>query len=245
MSERFLTALRLKGTPEGYAAELPVVRHLAVLGELELGPVTILVGENGVGKSTLLEAVAAAAGFNPEGGSVNFRFATAETHSALYRSLTLCRGVHRPRDGFFLRAESFYNVASSVDELAEQPGGGDFLAHYGGKSLHAQSHGESFLALVQHRFGPGGLYLMDEPEAALSPMRQLTLLAELYRLARQGSQLLLSTHSPILMAFPDAWLYELREDGIRRVSWQETEHVRVTRQFLSDPARLLHYLLED
>ncbi len=247
-SGQFLRAVRLKTPPppQSYVSRLPVVRCLAQLGELPLpGGATILVGENGVGKSTLLEAVAVAAGFNPEGGSMNTRFATVETHSPLYGCLTLIRGTRRPKDGFFLRAESFYNVASNVDELAQLPGGERFLQRYGGKSLHHQSHGESFLSLVTNRFVPDGLYLLDEPEAALSPMRQLTLLRALHDLSAAGSQIILSTHSPILLALPGATVYELSESGIRAVDWRGTEHYRVTRQFLEAPERMLRYLLED
>lgn len=176
---------------------------------------------------------------------MHFQFATAETHSPLYQCLTLSRGFRRPKDGFFLRAESFYNVATNVDELAELPGGEQFLQRYGGRSLHAQSHGESFLSLVLNRFMPDGLYLLDEPEAALSPMRQMTLLAALHQLAAQGSQILMSTHSPILLTIPGAMIYELRGDGIFRVSWQETEHYRLTKQFLDAPERMLGYLLSE
>lgn len=247
LSRQFLTGVRLsRALPEdSYVSSLPVVRHMRTMELLPLAPVTILVGENGVGKSTLLEAVAVAAGLNPEGGSTNFQFATAQTHSPLGQSLTLCRGIRRPKDGFFLRAESFYNVATHVDQLARLPGGDRFLQRYGGQSLHAQSHGESFLSLVLNRFGPDGLYLLDEPEAALSPMRQLTLLAALHRLAGLGAQILLSTHSPILMALPGALLYELTDEGIQPVAWQQTQHYQITRRFLEAPERMLAYLLDE
>jgi len=248
LSQQFLRYVRLNGLPpsDNYVSQLPVVRHLAQMGELPLpGGVTIFVGENGVGKSTLLEAIAVAAGFNAEGGSMNSMFATVETHSPLHGYLTLVRGTRRPKDGFFLRAESFYNVASNVDELAELPGGDRFLQRYGGQSLHAQSHGESFLSLVMHRFVPDGLYLLDEPEAALSPMRQMTLLRALHDLAVAGCQIILSTHSPILLSIPGATIYELSEEGIRTTDWRDTEHYRVTRAYLEAPERMLRYLLED
>lgn len=246
LSRQFLTGVRLsRALPEdSYVSSLPVVRHMRTMELLPLAPVTILVGENGVGKSTLLEAVAVAAGLNPEGGSTNFQFATAQTHSPLGQSLTLCRGVRRPKDGFFLRAESFYNVATHVDQLARLPGGDRFLQRYGGQSLHAQSHGESFLSLVLNRFGPDGLYLLDEPEAALSPMRQLTLIAEMGALVRQGAQFILATHSPLLMAYPGATVYLLSEEGIHPVDYTQTEHYQVTKAFLENPRRMLKILLE-
>ena len=213
------------------------------MGRLRLEkPVTFLVGENGTGKSTLLEAIAAAWGFNPEGGTRNFRFSTARTHAELYRSLVLQRGPRRPRDGFFLRAESFYNVATEIDRLDEIA---PLKGAYGGRSLHEQSHGESFLARVLNRFSGSGLYLLDEPEAALSPARQLTLLAEIHQLVSNDSQFIIATHSPILMAYPGAHIWQLSAEGIESVSYEETEHYQLTRRFLENPRRYLEYLLED
>lgn len=239
MQRNYIRAIRLSAPPpeSSYLARLPAVKSL---GEGELcfnAPVTFLVGENGTGKSTLLEAVAVAAGFNAEGGTRNFNFSTAHTESELHEYLTLVRGRY-PRDGFFLRAESFYNVASNIDEM-------DVIASYGGVSLHEQSHGESFLALVQNRFGGEGLYILDEPEAALSPSRMLTLMCEMDRLVKADSQLIIATHSPILMAFPGAELFELSERGIRPVEYRETEHYQLTRRFLENPERMLHYLFEE
>ena len=206
--------------------------------------VTFLVGENGSGKSTLLEAIAVACGFNAEGGTRNFTFSTRATHSELGEYITVAKRRY-PRDGFFLRAESFYNVATNIDEMDEEPSFSPRLIDsYGGVSLHCQSHGESFLALVQNRFGGEGLYLLDEPEAALSPARQMTLLGEMHQLAEQDSQFIVATHSPILMAYPGARIYELREDGIHPTTYQETEHYQLTRRFLENPERMLRYLLE-
>ena len=208
-------------------------------------PVTFLVGENGSGKSTLLEAIAVTCGFNAEGGTRNFTFSTRATHSELGEYITVAKRRY-PRDGFFLRAESFYNVATNIDEMDEEPSFSPRLIDsYGGVSLHHQSHGESFLALVQNRFGGNGLYLLDEPEAALSPTRQLTLLGEMHQLVEQDSQFIVATHSPILMAYPGARIYELREDGIHPTTYQETEHYQLTRRFLENPERMLRYLFSD
>ena len=243
--ELYVRGLRISGAipPQEYVAHLPVVRYVMEKGSFKLTkPVTILVGENGVGKSTLLEALAVALGFNPEGGTVNYSFATADSHSPLHRYLTVSRGVKRNRDGYFLRAESFYNAASYLDELEHTPGCGGVLSSYGGKSLHHQSHGESFMSLVAIRFGGQGLYLLDEPEAALSPMRQMELLCHMNELVKQNSQFIISTHSPILMTYPDADLWELSRDGMRQVSYRETEHYQLTRKFLENPERMLGYL---
>ena len=234
------------GLPEtSYLHALPVVKHLCAHPRLAFdASVTILVGENGTGKSTLLEAIAVACGFNPEGGSRNFQFSTNDTHSALHESLRVVRRAY-PKDGYFLRAESLYNVATNLEQLDRQPAfSRKLIESYGGRSLHKQSHGESFLALVQNRLGGNGLYLFDEPEAALSPMRQLTLLAEIDRLVKANSQLIIATHSPILMAYPGAQILELSAEGIRAVDWRETEHYQVTKRFLDDPERMMKYLLD-
>jgi predicted ATPase len=217
---------------------LPAVRSL--LAGLELDErVTFLVGENGAGKSTLIEALAIAAGLNPEGGSSNFSFSTRSSHSRLGHELRLVRGVRRPRTDFFLRAESFFTAATYLEELEEDP-----LKAYGGRSLHEQSHGESFLALLIHRFGPEGLYFLDEPEAALSAQNLLTCMRRMHELVDQRSQFIVATHSPILLAFPDALIYECGEDGLQRVGFDDAEPVRVMRGFLSQPERFLKLLLE-
>ena len=223
--------------PDSYLNRLPVVQFLARYGCLTFSSnVTFLVGENGSGKSTLLEAMAIAYGFNAEGGTKNFNFSTRDTHSELWEHLTLVRRGYAA-DGFFLRAESLYNAASYIDRTGV---GGN----YGGRSLHDQSHGESFLAVVENRFRGQGLYLLDEPEAALSPMRQLELMVQLQELVKQDSQFIIATHSPILMAFPGAQILELSEQGIREVGYRQTEHYQLTRRFLEDPERMLHYLLK-
>lgn len=238
-------ALREPLPPDSYLNGLPAVQYLQRGGRLEFAaPITFLVGENGTGKSTLLEALAVGCGFNAEGGSRNFSFATAATHSPLWRYLTIGRG-RTAKDGFFLRAESLYNAASYIDELEKQPLGASIIAHYGGVSLHDQSHGESFLALVQNRFHGGGLYFLDEPEAALSPARQLTLLALVHGLAAEGAQFVIATHSPILMACPGAALYELSESRIAPADYRETEHYQLTLRFLQAPERMLAALLDE
>ncbi|HZF07174.1 MAG TPA: AAA family ATPase [Thermoanaerobaculia bacterium] len=196
--------------------------------------VTFFVGENGSGKSTLLEAIAECCGFNPEGGNRDHHFATFGDRSALASALRLA-WLPKVTEGFFLRAESFYNFATYIEEVSN-------LLPYGGKSLHQQSHGESFLALFVNRFEQG-IYLLDEPEAALSPQRQLSFLKILHDLAEPNqAQFLISTHSPILLSYPGATLYSLDGDSIAEVGYQETEHYRLTKDFLNAPERYFRTL---
>lgn len=240
----FIREVRLGAdAPTGrYPFDLPVVEELARLGGLDIASgVTFLVGENGSGKSTLLEAIAVAAGFNPEGGSQNFRFATRATESSLGERLVLLWGLSRPRTGFFLRAESYYNVASEIERL-----GPSLLSSYGGVSPHERSHGESFADLVVHRFGPHGLYLLDEPEAALSVSGCMAVLARLVDLTEQDCQAIVATHSPVLLALPGATIYEISDDGtISRVEYDDALPVRLTRAFLTAPEKYLRHLLGD
>jgi predicted ATPase len=233
------------GAMAGYPLDIPAIRALVAPRALAFhSRVTYFVGENGTGKSTLIEAIAIAAGFNPEGGSKHFAFATRRTESSLHEVIRLVRGVRRERDGFFLRAESLYNVASEIEALeADAPG---LLDAYGGVSLHARSHGEAFIALATHRFRDQGLYLLDEPEAALSPQRQLALLALIHdHAARRGSQFIIATHSPILMAYPDATIYQLGDEGIAPIAYEDTAHFQLTRDFLANPARYIRHLLAE
>ncbi|MEP6618605.1 MAG: AAA family ATPase [bacterium] len=227
-----------------YPFSLAAVAHLHRLPFEQ--PVTFLVGENGSGKSTLLEAIAVSLGFNAEGGSRNFRFGTRQSHSDLHVYLRAVRGTTRPRDAYFLRAESQFNVATEIEHLDAVPGPGPPIAHaYGSRALHEQSHGESFMALLQNRFRGHGLYLLDEPEAALSPTRQLALLTRLHDLVNAGSQFIIATHSPILLAYPMATIYELGPSGATRTTYEETDHFRVTRDFLNRYPAMLRTLFED
>ena len=239
LSQQYLEQITLRRdivpSFDEYPFCLAAVRELT---SLKLHPkVTFLVGENGSGKSTLLEAIAVGMGFNPEGGTKNFNFATRRSHSNLSDFLRLAQGFRKPKDGFFLRAESFFNVATQVDEL-------HVGEYYGGTSLHEMSHGESFMALMMNRFGGKGLYLLDEPEAALSPQRQLATLSRMHDLVLDDSQFVIAMHSPILMAYPDAWIYQLDASGVRRVDYQDTEHYQVTRNFLANPQRMMDFLFE-
>ena len=220
--------------PEAFPFTLPALRGLE---RLELHPeVTFLVGENGSGKSTLIEAIAVALDLDAEGGDRDLRFEDREADTALHAALTLERGPRPPSMRYFLRAESFFNVARSVDE---NPG---LLAAHGGRALHEMSHGESFIQLVNERFYPDGLFVLDEPEAALSPTGLLGLLRRMRELASEGAQFVIATHSPILLAYPGALIYELTPEGFVPTAYAETEHYRLTRAFLQDPESFLRHL---
>ena len=218
-----------------YPFNVPVVRNLDEL--VFDSQVTFLIGENGSGKSTLIEAIAIACGFNPEGGSKNFNFETKAETSPLYRLMHVVRGHKRPTDGYFLRAESFFNVATEIDQR-------QLASYYGGRSLHEMSHGEAFFTLLNDRLLGGGLYIFDEPEAALSPTRQMAMLTRMHELVGDASQLIIATHSPILMAYPGAQILEIVDGELRRVKYEETEHFQVMRQFFLQRERMLRILLE-
>ena len=226
-----------------YPFSIPAIRDLEQL-DLHAG-VTLLAGENGSGKSTLIEAIAVAAGFNAEGGSQNMTVSTRPSHSPLHQHLRLLRGTRRPRTGYFLRAESFFNIATNIEELDDGPGGRRLIDSYGGVSLHEQSHGESFLSLIVNRFGANGLYVLDEPEAALSLRGNLALMRRMHDLVAEGSQFVVSTHSPILLGYPEARIYVLSEDGITESRYEDTEQYELTRSFLDDRGRFLHHLFAD
>lgn len=200
-------------------------------------PVTFFVGENGSGKSTLLEAIAASYGFNPEGGTRNYMFSTYDSHSELFQAIRLIRGIRKPSWGYFLRAESFYNVATAEDEYSRGPGGRP-------QHFHQKSHGESFLALAQSSFRSNGIYLLDEPEAALSPQRQLTLLLEIVNCAREGSQFIIASHSPILLAIPHAEILSFDNGLIHPCSYEETESYQVTEMFINNRDQFLRRLFD-
>jgi predicted ATPase len=226
----------------GYPWDLPAVQALS--RGLALDPhVTYLIGENGSGKSTLLEAIAVAAGMNAEGGSSKFAFSTRDSHSDLWRLIRLIRGARRPRTDFFLRAESLFTAATYVDELKEH--NRDALVPYGGRSLHEQSHGESFLAVMLNRFGPDGFYLLDEPEAALSTQNCLTFLRRVHELVSQGSQFVIATHSPIVLAYPQATIYACNDAGVEEVEFDDADPVRLTQSFLNSRERFLQRLFSD
>jgi len=225
-----------------YPFSLDVIRQL---DSFDLHPkVTFIIGENGTGKSTLLEAIAAAYGFNPEGGSKNFRFSTRSSHSDLFKYIRLVKNYRRPKDGYFLRAESYFNVGTDIEKLDEEPfGGPPIINSYGGKSLHEQSHGESFFSLMKYRFGGHGLYILDEPEAAISPTRQMAMLSIMHELINKQSQFIIATHSPIILSYPDADIYEIRKGKLYKSSYEETEHYNITRDFLNSPELFLETLL--
>lgn len=246
MQEQYLSRVELDRSriPDTgrYPFRIPAVRGLS---SLRLHPkVTFLVGENGTGKSTLTEAIAVAYGFNAEGGSRNFNFSTFHSESGLWNYLKLVRGVRHPRDGYFLRAESFYNVATSIERMDEAPAYAPKISDSYGGSLHECSHGESFFALLNNRLRGHGLYIFDEPEAALSPQRQLAMLCRIHELVKLDSQLIIATHSPILTAYPDCTIYELSAKGIRTVEYEQTENYRVTREFLNSREKMLPLLLD-
>ena len=238
-AKHYLLSVSLRGDDvpdfDRYPFSLPAVKELGVL---ELHPrVTFLIGENGSGKSTLIEAIAIACGMNPEGGSQNFRFSTRASHSDLHAYLRIVRSYRRPRSRFFLRAESYFNLATEVESLG--------VGGYGARRLHEQSHGESFFALFDNRLGPQGLYILDEPEAALSPTRQLRLLGRIRELCDQGSQFVIATHSPIIMGYPDAKIVELSAGGVGEIDYFMTEHYAVTKRFLTQRDRVLADVLGD
>lgn len=244
---QYIRAVRLKREQiqhSNFPFTLPFIKNM---DELTLNPnVTYIIGENGMGKSTLLEGIAIAYGFNPEGGTMNFNFSSYDSHSELDEHLRLVKGTERARDHFFFRAETFYNVATTIEQLDNEPANAPpIIDSFGGLSLHEQSHGESFFAVFRERFRGNGLYILDEPEAALSPLRQMSLLARIDQLVKEGSQFIISTHSPIVMAHPLSKIIQITEDGMHETTLEETEHYAIMEQFFENRERMLHHLFEE
>ena len=217
---------------------------LTDLKSLKFHPdVTFIVGENGSGKSTLIEAIALHLGFGIEGGTKNVQVKTHDNASPLHKYLQGIKSYRKPSDSYFLRAESFYNVATYMSEIYD--GRSNRYAGYGEKLLHQYSHGEAFMAALTHKLQGNGLYIFDEPEAALSPSRQMTALSCIAKLVNNNSQFIIATHSPILLAYPNATIYQLDDEGIKRVKYEETEHYMVTKYFLNNYQEMMGILLND
>jgi predicted ATPase len=241
VADSFVRSVQLKRDEaldfDSYPFSIPAIRQLTDL--MLDADVTLLAGENGSGKSTLIEAIAVAAGYNAEGGSRNMNVSTRASHSQLHEHVRLVRGTRTPKTGYFLRAESFFNIASYIEDIPEA------VASHGGTSLHEQSHGESFISVALNRFGSNGLYLLDEPEAALSLRGNLALMHRMHDLVAQGSQFIVATHSPILLGYPGARIYVLSEDGITETDYESTEQYELTRSFLENRERFLRHLISD
>ena len=237
MNTQFIKGLSIdwkRIAPYSYLREIEALHELKSLEFTS--PITIFVGENGSGKSTLLEAIAIAAGFNPEGGSRNYHFSTFDSHSELCEAIRLVRSCNRPGWGYFLRAESFYNVATKEMDYAD--------ADHPSQKYHEKSHGESFLTLAQNQFRPHGLYLLDEPEAALSPQRQLTLLINIHECAKAGAQFFIVTHSPILLGMPEAEILTFDEGKLHSCDYEETSSYQITELYINNRKQLLERLLD-
>ena len=220
-------------TEDSYLRQIDALKNMQ---SLQLSkPITIFTGENGSGKSTLLEAVAVAYGFNPEGGTKNYNFSTYDSHSELHEAISLSKGYRRATGGYFLRAESFYNVATKEEEYA--------VAGAESQRYHERSHGESFLALAQNQMRGNGVYIFDEPEAALSPQRQLTLLLEIYECAKNGAQFIIATHSPILLGIPGAEILSFDGGQIHPCDYEDTDSYQITKMFIEDREQILGRLL--
>lgn len=201
--------------------------------------VTFLVGENGIGKSTLIESIAEGLGLSSEGGTKNFNLKTHQnTSDSLHPYFNFSMSYLKPKDYYFLRAESFYNVASYMDEV-------NYLKSYGGKSLHQQSHGESFLAVLKNKLKGEGLYILDEPESALSPQGQLNAIAIIDKLVKSDSQFIIATHSPILLAYPNAKIIQIDENGLTQLQLEDTDHYRLYSAFFKNPKGLIGRIIEN
>ena len=238
MNEQFIQHISIdwnKIEENSYLRKIEAIHNLEEL--VFEKPITFLVGENGSGKSTLLEAIAVAYGFNPEGGTKNYSFSTYDSHSKLYEAITVAKGFRKAKWGYFLRAESFYNVATKEEEYSDWD--------HPSQKYHEKSHGESFLALAQNQLRPNGLYLFDEPEAALSPQRQLTLLMEICSCTKQGSQFIIATHSPILLGIPGVQIISFDDGFVHNCEYEDTESYKVTEMFINNRKVLLERLLSE
>lgn len=237
MEPRFIRSIKIEHDKIDQYSYLNKIEAIKNLDELIFdSAITFFVGENGSGKSTLLEAIAIALGFNPEGGSKNYRFNTYDSHSDLYKAIKTIRTFNKEKFGYFLRAESFYNVATKEEEYADKP---SLSKHY-----HQKSHGESFLELLNNNLTENGLYLIDELEAALSAQRQLSALIEIYESAKMGSQFIIVTHSPILLAIPNATIYSFDGDNIHKINYEESDAYQITKMFIENKDDILRRLLE-
>ncbi len=236
MHELFIKEIIIDWNKIEHNSYLRKIKSLTSLNTMKFeNNITLLAGENGSGKSTLLEAIAICKGFNPEGGTKNYSFSTYDSHSSLCEAMTISKGYRKEKTGYFFRAESFYNVATMEERYAD-PAHGSMKYHY-------QSHGESFLSLFQNYLDKDGLYILDEPEAALSPQRQLTLLIEICSYASKGAQFIIASHSPIILGMPEAQILSFNEEGIRKCSYEETDSYKITKMFVNDRERLLDKLL--
>jgi len=218
-----------------YPFNLPIIKDFSYIDFHQ--DVTFFVGENGVGKSTIIESIAVGLGYNAEGGNRNVNFKTKETTSELYKFLRLIKSYKKPREGYFLRAESLYNVASYMDSIAPPE-----VQGYGGKSLHSQSHGEAFLSVIKNKFHGNGLYILDEPESALSPTRLIAILSVINNLVKRNSQFIIATHSPILLAYPNSTIYQINNSEIKEIEYLDTENFLITKNFLDNHKAIIDSL---
>ena len=237
-NDLFVKELKIDWDAIAPGSYLRSIKTIAGINNLAFhSPITFFVGENGTGKSTLLEAMAVAYGFNPEGGTVNYSFSTYDSHSELWDAVTLSKSFKKVHCGYFLRAESFYNVATKEDEYGKMPGGVPL-------NLHKKSHGESFLTIINEYFKANGLFFLDEPEAAFSPQRQMTLLLKIAESARDNSQFFIVTHSPVLLTLPGAEILSFDNGILHKIEYEDTESYRISEMFINHREQVLKRLLE-
>jgi predicted ATPase len=245
MNNRFIQSIQIDWNEIGrnsYLQEISSIKNFSTLNFNK--NITFFVGENGTGKSTLLEAIAVAYGFNPEGGTLNYRFSTYEDVSELSSAIRMVKGYKRPKANYFFRAESFFNVATKSEDYRDNTPKEIYYERFGGKSLHEKSHGESFLEYFQS-FDKEGIYIMDEPEAALSPQRQLTLFIQIVKMAENGSQFIIASHSPILLGIPGVEIFSFDNGELHICEYEETESYQVMEMFINNRDILTNRLLND